>query len=190
MEDLAILIEAVKQGDLERVTEIVRSAPALASARLADGESPLIAALYRGHHHVVTALLDAGAEVDVFAASATSRVDDLRGLLSATGAVGRYSYDGWTPLHLAAFFGQLEAARLLLDAGAEVNAVSHNSLTNTPLHAATAGKHVEVALLLLERGAASDAVDAGEYTPLAIATQNHLTAVIDAIVDGSRASER
>jgi ankyrin repeat protein len=186
MEDLAILIEAVKQGDLGRVTEIVRSAPSLASARLPDGESALMAALYRGHHHVVDALIDAGAEVDVFAAAATGRTDDLRGLLSTAGSVSGYSYDGWTPLHLAAFFGHLAAARLLLDAGAEVNAVSKNSLTNTPLHAATAGKHVEVALLLLERGAASDAVDAGEYTPLAIATQNHLTAVVDAIVDGRK----
>jgi ankyrin repeat protein len=49
------------------------------------------------------------------------------------------------------------------------------------LHAATAGKHSEVALLLLENGAKSDATDAGNYTALQIATQNNLTAVVDAI---------
>ena len=137
-----------------------------------------MAALYRGRHDVVAALIDAGAEVDVFAASATGRVDDLRSLLSADGPAGRYSYDGWTPLHLASFFGQLEAARLLLGAGAEVNAVSHNSLTNTSLHAATAGKHSDVALLLLDHGATTDAVDAGGYTPQQIATQNSLVTVV------------
>jgi ankyrin repeat protein len=68
---------------------------------------------------------------------------------------------------------------MLLDAGADVHAVSRNSLTNTPLHAAAAGKHAEVALLLLEHGAKSNVDDAGGYTPLQIATQNQLAAVVD-----------
>ncbi|HEX9367484.1 MAG TPA: ankyrin repeat domain-containing protein [Vicinamibacterales bacterium] len=179
MVEVETLIQAVKQGDVARVTAILDEAPSLASARLPDGESPVMAALYRGHHHVVTALFEAGAEVDVFAAAAVGRAGDLRRELKAPGAVGAYSFDGWTPLHLAAFFGRLETARILLDAGADVDAVSRNSLTNTPLHAATAGKHTEVALLLLEKGAKSGAIDAGSYTPLQIATQNQLEAVVE-----------
>src|SRR5205823_14122776 len=92
--------------------------------------------------------------------------------------VNSYAYDGWTPLHLAAFFGHLDAARLLLDAGADVNAVSQNSLTNTPLHAATAGKHPDVALLLIDHGADGQVVDSGGYTPLQIATQSGLSDVV------------
>jgi ankyrin repeat protein len=75
---------------------------------------------------------------------------------------------------------------VLLGAGADVHAISRNALTNTPLHAATAGKHSEVALLLLEHGAKSDAADAGNYTPLQIATQNNLTAVVEAIAGKPR----
>ena len=67
---------------------------------------------------------------------------------------------------------------MLLEAGADVNAVSNNSLTNTPLHAATAGKHTDVALLLLDHGARTDSLDAGNYTPLQIATQNQLETVV------------
>ena len=67
------------------------------------------------------------------------------------------------------------------DAGADVHTVSRNSLGNTPLHAATAGRHVEVALALLGRGANAAAVDAGGYTPLQIATQNGLEAVVSAM---------
>jgi hypothetical protein len=142
-------------------------------------------ALYRGHHQIVTALLGAGAEVDVFVGAATGRTDDLRWGLKAPGAVSGVAYDGWTPLHLAAFFGRLDAARVLLDAGADVHAVSQNSLANTALHAATAGKHEEVALLLLQNGARSDAVDAGGYTPLQIATQNQLKAVVERMTGAS-----
>jgi ankyrin repeat protein len=179
--ELETLIQIIKEGDVERVKAILDEAPFLASARLPDGESPVMAALYRGHREVVAALLDAGADVDVFAAAATGRTDDLRRALTEAGAVNAYAYDGWTPLHLAAFFGRTDAARILLDAGADVHAVSRNSLTNTPLHAAAAGKHSDVALLLLAHGAKSSTDDAGGYTPLEIATQNQLGAVIEAM---------
>jgi uncharacterized protein len=184
MADLDTLIELVKAGELGKVRAVLGENFLLASQRLANGESPLMAALYRGHHDVVDAIIDAGAEIDVFAAAATGRLDDLRRTASDA-TVNSYAYDGWTPLHLAAFFGHEEAAQLLLEAGADVHAVSRNGLTNTPLHAATAGKHEDVALLLLENGARSDVVDAGGYTPLQIATQNQLQAVVDRMI-GSR----
>jgi ankyrin repeat protein len=177
MAEVETLIELVKAGELGKVRALLSANFLLASQRLASGESPLMAALYRGHHDIVDAVIDAGAEIDVFAAAATGRMGDL-GRSATDATVNSYAYDGWTPLHLAAFFGNLDAARLLLDAGADVHAVSRNSLANTPLHAATAGKHGEVALLLIERGADGQAVDSGGYTPLQIATQNHLSDVV------------
>lgn len=181
MADIDTLIDLVKAGEIGKVRALLSANFLLASQRLATGESPLMAALYRGHHDVVDAVIEAGAEIDVFAAAATGRVDDLRRALKDDGAVEAYAYDGWTPLHLAAFFGHLDAARLLLDAGADVNVVSRNSLMNTPLHAATAGKHPLVALLLIERGAGAHAADSGGYTPLQIATQNGLEDVVAAL---------
>jgi ankyrin repeat protein len=176
--DVETLIELVKTGELGKVRALLSENFLLASQRLANGESPLMAALYRGHHDIVDALIEAGAEIDVFAAAATGRVDDLRRALEHEAAVNARAYDGWTPLHLASFFGHLEAARILLDAGADADAVSQNALGNTPLHAATAGKHSPVALLLIERGANGHAVDSGGYTPLQIASQNGLTEVV------------
>jgi ankyrin repeat protein len=179
--ELVTLIETIKEGGLARVKAILDETPSLASARLPDGESPVMAALYRGHHDIVNLLIASGAEVDVFAAAATGRTDDLRRALKEPGAARAYAYDGWTPLHLAAFFGRIDAARILLDAGADVHAVSRNSLTNTPLHAATAGKHTDVALLLVAHGARAGVADAGGYTALEIARQNHLGTVVDSI---------
>src|SRR5215510_14084741 len=148
MGEIDTLVDAAKNGDLGRVRAIVESNFLLASQRLSTGETPLMSALYRGHHDVVAALIDAGAEIDLFAAAATGRIQELRRELTEN-TVNTHSYDGWTPLHLAAFFGHRDAALVLLDAGASVNAISENSLKNTPLHAATAGKHSDVALLLL-----------------------------------------
>src|SRR6476660_5565907 len=180
MGEIDTLVDAAKIGDLGKVRALVADNFLLASQRLSNGESPLMAALYRGHTDIVDALIGAGAEIDVFAAAATGRVDDLRRTLNQ-GTVNAFAYDGWTPLHLAAFFGHRECARLLLDAGADVGATSSNGMRNTPLHAATAGKHADVALLLLEQGADPLTTDSGGYTALEIARQNHLDSVVAAI---------
>jgi ankyrin repeat protein len=179
-EQLEALIEAIKVGDLDGVTQLLRQNPQLANGRPTSGESPIMTAVYRGRQAAIAALIAAGAEIDIFAAAALGRVDDLRHTLNGT-SVNGYAHDGWTPLHLASFFGHSDAARLLLDSGADVRAVSQNSLANTAFHAATAGRHSDVALLLYSRGGDRFARDAGGYTPLQIAEQNGLSAVVAAL---------
>jgi uncharacterized protein len=150
------MLDAAKAGDRERIRSLLNADPSLASVRLASGETPVMAALYRGHEaasqELADAALRANQRLDVFAAAALGRGPDLTSALSAGPVVNTFAYDGWTPLHLAAFFGRREAVEQLLSSGADLSTVSRNSLTNTPLHAAVAGGHVEVSLLLIERG--------------------------------------
>jgi len=181
MAEIETLIDLAKSGNLTEVRRLLSAQPELATRRLSSGESPLMAALYRGHHDIVQALLEHGAATDIFAAAATGRGGPLRiGLIDGADVNGM-AFDGWTALHLAAFFGHVDAARILLEAGADIQAISGNSLRNTPLHAATAGKHVDAALFLLANGADPLALDAGGYTPLRIAEENQLSAVVAAI---------
>jgi len=91
------LVEAAKTGDLLKVRELIRASPALANTRLASGESPIMAALYRGHRDVVHELVESIGTVDVFAAAALGRLDDLREALRRPGAVNDVAYDGWMP---------------------------------------------------------------------------------------------
>ena len=176
------LIEAALSGDLRAMKRILTEDPdALRSNE--GGDTPLMAALYRGHKEAVALLLDWGAPLDLFSASATGRVDAIdRELGRRREAVKDYSYDGWTPLHLAAFFGRQNAAERLLDAGADPNAVSRNSMKNTPLHAALAGGHTDVALLLIERKTNITVPDAGGHTPLHIAAENGLIDAVRALI--------
>ena len=59
---------------------------------------------------------------------------------------------GLTPLLLAAREGHVEAVKVLLDAGADVNQVSAGDRTS-PLLIATINGHFDLALMLLEKGA-------------------------------------
>jgi ankyrin repeat protein len=177
------LIDAAKRGDLVAIRRILSQDANAIRTRADTGETPLMAALYRGQSEAVTLLLDSGAPLDLFAASAVGSTDALVRELERPGvSVGDYAYDGWTALHLAAFFGRHNAAERLIDAGADPQAPSRNSMANTPLHAALAGRHTEVALLLIARGADVNATDAGRHTPLHIATENGLIDAVRALI--------
>jgi ankyrin repeat protein len=66
--------------------------------------------------------------------------------------------DGYSPLHLAAEFGQLEVARQLLGRGADPNAVAMNEVRATPLHSAISAGHRDTASLLLANAATGHGV--------------------------------
>ena len=83
-----------------------------------------------------------------------------------------YSADGFTPLHFAAMGGHVDAARALLEAGADPNAMSrHRFVKVRPLHTATAldisSGDPEIVRVLLEHGAdVNGRSDEGGFTPL------------------------
>jgi ankyrin repeat protein len=160
---------AICEGDHAAVEAIVEQRPDLARGRTDESLPWTLAAVYRGHPGVADLLLRHGAELDPFSAAALGRTDQLKVLLDRGEAgLQELSPDGWTPLHLAAFFGHRETAAMLIDRGADTAACSKNEIANTPLHAAIAGGRAAVAELLVERGADVNAVANG-LTPLDIA---------------------
>lgn len=167
------MMEAVAAGDLDRVAALLADDPSLAMARGDDGVSAVLLARYRSDRPIMDALLAADPDLDLFEAAALGRIDRLRERLDDDPAgVGRYSPDGFTALHLAAFFGKTEVARMLIAAGARVDIYTTNEFANQPLHAAAAGRHLEVCRVLLAAGADVNATQHGGYTPLHEAAQH------------------
>ncbi|MED1410933.1 MULTISPECIES: ankyrin repeat domain-containing protein [Bacillus] len=80
--------------------------------------------------------------------------------------VNSYSEDGWTPLHLAAYFGQKEIASFLLEQGADIHIRAKNENENTPLQAAIANKQSELVAFLIEKGSDVNAAQSGGWTGL------------------------
>ena len=176
----AAFIDAIKAGEFERVKAMVSADPTLIDARSRTGDSAILTAVYHRQKEIVNLLVARGATLSIFEACAAGEIERVERLLheSASGAVGApavndYSADGWTPLHLAAFFGHARIAELLIAHAADATAVSRNPNGNTPLHAALAGNHKFVAALLIGHGADVNAADAQGWRPLHLAAANN-----------------
>jgi len=179
-----VLTAAVRARDANEVRRVIADQPALAGERPAKGPSPLLMAAYVGDRQIAD-LLRAHTEPDLYEASALGEIPALAGALDRhPEQINSRSGDGWTPLHLAAFFGHAEAAELLLARGAALDALSVGVEANQPLHAALAGaRNPAVVRALLAHGANVNAVGATGITPLHIAASRGDQAVIDILLE-------
>jgi uncharacterized protein len=170
----AALFDAIRAGDVERVKSMVSAEPALINARGGTGESAILTAVYHRQKEIVNLLVARGADLSLFEACAAGEMERVERLMeSDPSEINAFSSDGWTPLHLAAFFGHPRVAEYLLARAADVTARSRNSNANTPLHAALAGNSTMVAGLLMGAGADVNASDGGGWRPLHIAAANN-----------------
>ena len=129
-------------------------------------------ALYGGDDETARRLAETG-ELDIFEAASLGDVARLADLLAGDPALAlTRSDDDFTPLHYAAFFDGPEAARLLLEHGADVHAFADNELGVHPLNSAAAAGRVDVAAVLLEHGADPNAQTRRGFTALDAAREN------------------
>jgi len=179
------VFELIDAGDADALRDELDLDPDLAGTRNADGLSPVLYALYNGKADLVEPLLDANPPLDVFDSAAVGRTRGLEELLDAEPELARsWSADGFTALHLAAFFGQEDSARILLERGAELSVVARNeSIHVTPLHSAAAGSHPSIVKILLEHGAEPNAAQDGGFTPLHSAAQNDDRESVEALLE-------
>jgi ankyrin repeat protein len=172
MTDLKSFHEQVRRGDLEAVRASVNEDASLLDAPNESGQTAFLLAKYYGQEDTAKYLLSLEPKLDVFQSCVAGRTNQVLAEVDRDPYVlHAHSSDGWTPLHLAAFFGQADLANALLDRGADVNARSTNGMKNTPLHAAAAGGKVGLVELLLKRGADANARQEGGFAALHSAAQ-------------------
>jgi len=141
--------------------------------------SDVLQAIYRGDREEAERLA-AGRELNVHEAAALGRPERLQTLLDEDPArANAFGDDGFHPLGLACFFGHVDAARLLLDRGADVNALSRNEHIQTAaIHASAASEgkgelvRYELVELVLEHGADPNLPQGGGFRAIDAARQN------------------
>jgi len=172
MSDLNSLHDHVKQGNLQAVREALTATPELLEQTNASGQTAFLLAKYYRQAAIADYLLSLNPTLDLFQNCAAGRTQAvLEEIDRDPKLLQSHSSDGWTPLHLAAFFGHPELVKGLLNRGAELDARSTNAMQNTPLHAATAGANLATIELLLNQGADPNARQHGGWTALHAAAQ-------------------
>jgi uncharacterized protein len=176
-------IESVKQGALEKVRESLGHHPELIDAKDENGVSAVTWSAYMGQKAVTDYLISRGVRVDFFEAATLGKLDVLEQCLEEDPSLATaHSQDGFSGLGLAAFFGHIEALRLLLQAGADPNAASRNKMRVTPLHSAVAQrdgkKAAEMTRLLLAQNANVNLAQDGGWTPLHQAAAHGQTEIL------------
>ncbi len=177
------LLAAIRRHDRDAVIEMVTPDPAAGSLTGPSGESLVLHCCYVGASELAPLVLGARA-LDAAEAAALGDMAALdAALTNDQDSITRRTSDGWTPLHLASFFGRENAVSLLIDAGASLDILSINATRNTPLHAALAGAcvHALVKRLIL---AGADVTARGEaaITPLHVAASRGDAAICDLLI--------
>ena len=166
-------LEAVQQGEMDRVRQMLAQEPELAQARTENDQSALLLAAYNGHPQIAGLLASRRSNLTLFEACVVGSLERARSLLAANpGQVNAFSPDGFQPLGLAAFFKQAQMVQLLLENGAEVNTPSSNAQKVPPLNSACASGSLEIVRMLLAHGADPNLRQAGGFVPLHSAAQN------------------
>nr|XP_040037981.1 ankyrin-2b isoform X17 [Gasterosteus aculeatus aculeatus] len=151
-----------------------------------DGFTPLAIALQQGHNQVVSVLLenDTKGKVRLPALHIAARKDDTKSaalllqndhnadvqskmMVNRTTENGK---SGFTPLHIAAHYGNVNVATLLLNRGAAVDFTARNGIT--PVHVASKRGNTNMVALLLDRGSQIDGKTRDGLTPLHCAARS------------------
>ena len=157
---------AIRQGDSNAVSSMLEKDQALVNAQNPDGATPPLWAVYSRHNELLP-IFTRYRPLDFFEACAAGDRERAFNLLGEQPHLYEsYSSDGFTPLGLAIFFGHREIAERLLEAGADVNTPSKNSIRVAPLHSAVASGNISLLKLLLAKGAFVDPVEFLGATPL------------------------
>jgi len=161
------LFQAIHDDNRMKVEQIIAGDPAAARSRSEAGVSALMQARYEGRREIVEVLRVAAGELDVFEAATLGDLPRLRALLASDPPLTKaFSNDGFTALHLAAFFGQAGAAEELLRGGADPNAVAKNNMKVAVINSAAASGRADLVKLVLGAGADPNARQQMGYTAL------------------------
>ncbi|MCC6241655.1 MAG: ankyrin repeat domain-containing protein [Gemmatimonadaceae bacterium] len=177
------VLDAIRAKDDATLAALFSADPQQRQCGGPGGETLVLFACYCGAAELAPVLRGAR-PYDACEAAALGNLTALNEALDRDAdLISRRSSDGWTPLHLAGFFGRDECAAYLIDNGAPLDAHSTNATRNTPLHAALAGAvNVNLVRRLVFAGADVESTGENGVQPIHLAASRGEAVVCDLLL--------
>ena len=172
------LFELIAQGDLDGLRAAVRRDPEVVTKRHSSGASVLAWAAYMGNVGAIAIIRAALERLDPYEAIIVGDNARLSEALDDGFNVNGLSPDGFSPLALAAFFGNGAAFDMLLPRTRDVNVSAQNAQRVAAIHAATARRDARAVEALLKAGADPDLPQADGVTALHAAAMHGDTTIV------------
>lgn len=171
-QDSYTALHLAAEGGHTEIIECLLAHGVNTEAQAEYGIAALHSAILFGHSNTVEALLAGGAQTEARITRDFYHDSDYPYPKQYRRGRDRYGYftAGQTALHLAARNGEGEILKILLVAGAQIEA--EDTIRNKPLHRAAESGHLETVKVLLAGGAEMEAVDDWGRTPLLKAVQD------------------
>ncbi|MEZ4729159.1 MAG: ankyrin repeat domain-containing protein [Caldilineaceae bacterium] len=173
--------DALQNNDIAAIRKRVREEPSYLTRPDYWGDTPLLTAIQFAHLDLVDFLLQQGADPNACGTGGyTSLLTAIESeqaastlivaaLLKAGADLQQTGANGWAPLHMAAAYGHVDKAELLIKAGADVNQRTPIDTADTPLMIAAGAGQAEMVQLLLSHGADPSLRNTVNQTAVAIA---------------------
>lgn len=176
--------QLIQTGQNELLLAKIKADPSLADGQTSQGISFLLWSGYCQNQDAMKIIARFKKQFNIYEAAAAGKTDQLTDVLTrGLVAINLPSPDGFSALGFAAFFGQLEAVKILIANHADVNQPSANDFKVTPLHSACAISNYDIAKYLLEHGANVNAKQQSGVTPLHSAAHNGQLEIISLLVN-------
>jgi uncharacterized protein len=179
---LTELFDQIKVKNTVSVTQLLQTFPELLQTTDANNMTPFLFSAYTGATEIIQSILAMNLPLSIWEYAVAGEVTKMKELLAQNqNLLNAYSPDGWTPLHLAAFFGKGAVLEELLQQGAMIDPPSHSPASpgNSPLQAAIARGQTEAVKVLLTHGADVNFVqEPAGLTPLHIAASRPAVEIV------------
>lgn len=188
---IELLKTHIQNKDIEKATLLIKQNPEVLSEEDENGSSGLMTIAYSGHKGIFEQAIKLKSSFSFHEAIVCGKIEVINHYFEKPNAnlANTHSRDGFTPLSLAAFFNQMEIAKLLLENGADPNLSATNPSKVNALHSAVAKENYDLCKILLEKGADPDAVQMQNVTALHSAAHRGNLQLVELLIQNGASIE-